>query len=143
MDDLDAPQGPSVSGFYLFGGYYVSPTEFAGNLIRTVLRIIRDEDIILDETLLKSGRPLRTDMPRARPRGFLANFVRRVIIGIPVVGAASLIQFLLSMSMLGPFHFATQLRGRNRRESSRDIATILVLIAILYGAYRYVHFYLI
>jgi len=134
MDDLDAPPN-SAAGFSFFYGYWISPTEVAGNLIRLALRVIRDEDIVFEEKLLKPNQPLPADF-HPRPRGFFANFFRRVVIGIPVVGVASLVQFLLSMSMLGPFHFLTQLRGRNRRDSSRDIATILVLLAIIYGAYR-------
>lgn len=136
MDDIDAPPS-SATSFSIFYGYWVSPTQVAANLIRMALRVIRDEDIIFEENLLKTNQPLPADFV-PRPRGFFANFLRRVVIGIPVVGVASLVQFLLSMSMLGPFHFLTQLRGRNRRDSSRDIATILVLIAIIYGAFRFV-----
>lgn len=134
MDDLDYSPGVGVT---FFDTFWLSPSTVASNLMGIVLRILRDEDIILDQ---------RESMPRTsytRPpikistrRSVLGNFVRRVIIGIPVVGVASLVQLLWSLSMLGPFHIFTQLRGRNRRESTRDIATIIILLAIILGAIR-------
>ena len=73
-------------------------------------------------------------------RGGNAGLLKRILIGIPVLGVASLVQFLYSVSFLGPAHLFTRHagRGRNRRESSIDIATIIILGAVLLGTLRYV-----
>ena len=81
-----------------------------------------------------------TQIPRTPP-GPIASFFRRVVIGVPVVGVVSLVQMLWTMSMLTPFHFFTRLRGgarNNRRDRSKDLTTIIILIAIIAGAVRYV-----
>ncbi|KAL5495309.1 hypothetical protein ACEPAI_772 [Sanghuangporus weigelae] len=127
------------STFFFFGWNWVTPDEVAYNLMRIVLRILRDEDIIIDENTLRA--PLRaapTKPITPRKLGAFANFIHRIIIGIPVLGVASLVQLFWSMSFLGPVNLLARRlgRGRNRRESSRDIATLIILGAIILGALR-------
>ena len=82
-------------------------------------------------------RPIR---PRG-PTGFVARIIQRFILGLPVVGVASLVHLLWTLSMLSPLHWMARWRTMNRgnrRERSRDLATIIVLIAIIGGVLRYV-----
>lgn len=125
--------------FFFFGLNWVTPDEVAYNLMRIVLRILRDEDIIADEGPFRA--PLRTPMAKPvapRKLGAFGKFIQRIIIGVPVLGVASLVQLFWSMSFLGPVNLLARRlgRGRNRRESSRDIATLIILGAIILGALR-------
>jgi hypothetical protein len=73
------------------------------------------------------------------PPGVLKRFIRRFILGLPLVGASSLVQMLLSFGALGPVQWIARYRGsRNRRNSdSRDIAAIIIISLLLVGAVRY------
>lgn len=129
------------SGYFFFGSYYVSPYGVAKDLLRLAMGILNDEDFDFG---LKQGSPHTPNQSsgpsQSVPPGPIASFFRRVIIGVPVVGVVSLVQMLWTMSMLTPFHFFTRLRGRgnSRRERSKDFATIIILIAIVAGALRWV-----
>lgn len=125
--------------FFFFGWNWVSPDEVAYNLMRVVLRILREEDIIDDNKPFSA--PLRAPPVRSSPPrqlGAFATVLRRVIIGVPVLGVASLVQLFWSMSFLGPVNLLARRlgSGRNRRENSRDIATLIILGAIILGALR-------
>lgn len=125
------------TGFGYFGYTWISPLDVASNLLKTVFRILYDEDVVADNLILKS--PLKT-RPKViyRPPGALESFLRRVFIGLPVVGVVSLVQFLWSASMLMPINALARLRGRDRRENGRNIATIIILLAVIIGIMRYV-----
>lgn len=132
---LDAGQRHTGFGFGFFGFYFVSPSQVVGN----ILAILRDEEIIPEE-LFSFSSP---HIPGVRyfdisSLGKAGIFLKRVLIGIPVLGVASLVQFLYSVSFLGPAHLFTRHagRGRNRRESSIDIATIIILGAVILGTLR-------
>ena len=140
-DDADSFAG----GWSFFTGYYwVDPFGAARDFIRIVLRFLRDEDIILDESIFsKSSTDYGYPRPRRPPAsiGLIARFFQRFILGLPVVGVASLVHLLWTLSMLSPLHWMARWRSMNRgnrRERSRDIATIIILIAIIGGALRYV-----
>lgn len=128
--DLDEP--PRTSFIYLggFGWDWVNPVEVFYNLMRLVARVLRDEELLVDGTVDRSG--IRS------PSGLLGNFIRRVVIGVPVIGVASLIQLLASFHFLAPLNILARTRGRNRRESSRDVAMIIILGAIILGTLRFV-----
>lgn len=117
----------------------MSPIGVAKDLLRLAMSVLSDEELDFSFSQSSSASTERS-IPRAvrTPPGPLGSFVRRVVLGIPVVGVASLVQMLWTMSMLTPFHFFTRLRGRgnSRRERSRDIATVIILIAIVAGALR-------
>ncbi|KAJ7630863.1 hypothetical protein FB45DRAFT_979087 [Roridomyces roridus] len=123
----------SHSGF--FGSYYfVSPVDTARDLIRAALRIISDEGI--DGPLTGGDSESGAPFPRQEP-GFLKSFIRRFLLGLPLVGAGSIVHLLLSMQL--PLQFLTRWRASNRRrESSRDVASLLIIILILVGAARFV-----
>ena len=136
MSDEDYTPRSTV---FFFGWNWVTPDEVAYNLLRIVLRILRDEDIIDDSRSF--NRPAATSQYQStstRQLGPFANFLRRIVIGVPVLGVASLVQLFWSMSFLGPVNLLARRvgSGRNRRESSRDIATLIVLVAIILGALR-------
>lgn len=134
--------------FSFFYGYWISPFDVAKDLIRIMYRVLQDEDILLSTSSspgytspLRSTSPLQYSPPA--PPGFFGSLFRRIILGIPVVGVASLVQMLWSVSMLGPFHWMTRWRNMgggtgtgSRRSRSRDIATLLILVAVIGGALR-------
>ncbi len=135
LDNLDesTSYGPT---FFFFG---TSPLLVAKDVIKLALRFLQDEDLFLEDNPFARKPDVASRVFRLpKERGFISNFFRRVVIGIPVVGAASLVQLLWSISMLTPFHFFTRLGGRDRREGrgSRDFATILVLFAVVMGVLR-------
>lgn len=123
-------------------GLFTSPWEVASDLIRAFLRIIKDERGIIDDTFLSSSRPIKydaraaTEIPVAPP-GILRRFVTRFLLGLPVVGAASIVHLLLSMPLLGPVHWIARYRGNRRRGDSKDIAALIVLALLAVGAVRY------
>lgn len=141
-DDVD-----SFSGGWSFfaGGYWVDPFGAAKDFIRIVVRFLRDEDVIMDESMFSRSSSRDAYLQPLRPQGstgLIARFIQRFILGLPVVGVASLVHLLWTLSMLSPLHWMARWRTMNRgsrRERSRDIATIIILIAIIGGALRYVH----
>ncbi|KLO13979.1 hypothetical protein SCHPADRAFT_851864 [Schizopora paradoxa] len=139
LDNLDDTSCSSYGHSFYFGFFGPSPLTIAKDIIKLALRFLQDENLFPEDNLFSRspGLDQRTFSP-PKERGVISSFFRRVIIGIPVVGAASLVQLLWSVSMLTPFHFFTNLRGRNRRDrrGSRDFATILVLFAVVMGVLR-------
>ena len=134
---LDSSGNGSGFGLGFWGFYWVSPSQVIGN----ILRILRDEEIIPDELFsLSPSKASPSKFFDFSSWGRTGLFLKRILIGIPVLGVASLVQFLYSVSFLGPAHLFTRHagRGRNRRESSIDIATIIILGAVLLGTLRYV-----
>ncbi|KAI5123613.1 hypothetical protein M0805_003429 [Coniferiporia weirii] len=136
LGSLDEDDYPRTGAVY-FGWEWISPISVASNLMRIVLRVLRDEDLLAEDIVINT--PPRTDsaLPTGPySSGILGNFFRRIIIGIPVIGVASLVQLLSAASFLGPLNMLTRFRGRNRRDNSRDIATIIVVGAIILGILR-------
>jgi hypothetical protein len=128
--------------------FYVSPFDLAHDLITATLRILRDGDIVgtFDEGIkamprtrgAADSRPMSLPKPRPRP-GVVKNFIQRFILGLPMVGAGSLVHMLLSAPLLGPLQWLARQRGsRRRRDQSRDIAAIIILALIVVGATRFV-----
>jgi len=66
------------------------------------------------------------------------RFIRRIVLGLPVVGAASVIHMLFSLSLLGPIQWIARSRGnRGRRNSgSRDAAALVIIFLLAIGAFR-------
>jgi len=128
-----------MGSLYFYHPYWVSPYDIARDLMKMAYRVLRDEDIIMDNTATGAGVPPRPQSPQG-PSGPLAHFIRRFILGLPVVGVVSVVHLLYTMSLLGPMNLVTRWRGMrtrgNRRDSSRDIATLLIMIAIIGGAIR-------
>ncbi|KAH8099411.1 zf-C3HC4-domain-containing protein [Cristinia sonorae] len=68
----------------------------------------------------------------AGPPSLVKRLIRRFLLGLPVVGASSVLQIVLSMPV--PFHWFRWRTRRNR--DSRDIATLILVFIILAGAAR-------
>jgi len=145
---MSAFEEPSQS---FYSSFYVSPFTLAKDLIVAALRILKDEDTIglFDQVMnSKSSRSTRgsdateTIIPtQAPPRGLLMRLFRRFVLGLPMVGAGSLVWMLLSAPFLGPLQWLARQRGNRRRnEQSRDIAAIVIVALLVMGAARSVCF---
>ena len=128
--------------------FYYSPFEVAQDLVTAAFRVMKDGDMasILEDnirprsTTSTPGAPL---VPRPRP-SFIIRFIQRFIIGLPLVGAGSLVHLLLSVQYLAPVQWLARYRGsRSRRNNgSRDIAALIVISLLVVGALRYVLYYI-
>ena len=134
--------------YYYSPFFYVSPLDLAHDLIAATLRILRDGDVIgtFNEGVTVTPKahsttdsnPLGSFKSRQKP-GLVKNFIRRFILGLPMVGAGSLVHMLLSAPLLGPLQWLARQRGsRRRRDQSRDIAAIIIIVLIVVGAARFV-----
>ncbi|KAG1749918.1 uncharacterized protein EDB91DRAFT_1235352 [Suillus paluster] len=118
--------------------FFVSPIDVGHDLIRAALRILRDQDAF---PLEENGS--RTRLTRANPAplpsspSFLTRFLRRFIIGLPMIGAGSVVHMLLSLPLLGPVHWIARFRGnRSRRGNSTDIAAMIIVTLLVVGIAR-------
>ncbi|PPQ92676.1 hypothetical protein CVT25_013983 [Psilocybe cyanescens] len=113
--------------------FYISPIQVARDLITAAFRVLRDGDLgdIPEE-------PSRFWSPK-NP-GIVRRFIRRFILGLPLVGAGSLVHMLLTAPFLGPIQWIARYRGsQNRRNrNSQDIAAVIVVSLLIMGAIRYV-----
>lgn len=117
---------------------YLHPLEVMRNLIKATIGIFVNDDL-LDSTVLGSSftGPIRSSAD-AVPPGILKTLVRRFLLGLPVVGAGSIAQMLISFPFpLQMFRMRTTRRWRN----SGDAIAIIVLTIVLAGAIRSVHLY--
>ena len=120
----------------------ISPFEVATDLISAAFRVLRDGDVagILEDDIFPTDRPrrptgnLRFD-PASQP-GFVVRFIRRFLLGLPLVGAASLVQLLLSAQLLAPVQWLARYRASRRRDNNRDVAALIVIALIVVGALR-------
>ena len=131
-----------------YNPFYSNPLAVAQDLVTAAFRVMRDgdlADIIEDNirrpstTVRSSGAPIVPSTPRPRP-GIIMRFIQRFIIGLPLVGAGSLVHLLLSVQILAPVQWLARYRGsRNRRNTgSRDIAALIVISLLVVGALRHV-----
>lgn len=142
MSTFEEPSYTSYSSFF-----YVSPLTIAQDLITAALRILKDEDPIglFDEGMNGKISYGRTSVPsfvpnEAKPPGLLMRFIRRFVLGLPMVGAGSLVHMLLSVPFLGPLHWLARQRGggRRQRNQSRDVAALVIVALLVVGAARFV-----
>ncbi|KAG7450598.1 uncharacterized protein BT62DRAFT_524586 [Guyanagaster necrorhizus] len=133
-------QEPTV--YYSSSLFYVSPFEVIHDLVRAALRIFQDEDLVavFDEALPNIRRDRRGETMMGATRsapGLLRSVVQRFLLGLPLIGAGSLIQMLLSLPFLGPVHWLARYRGNRRRNNdSRDITALIIIVLIVVGAAR-------
>ncbi|KAL1748482.1 hypothetical protein HDZ31DRAFT_79612 [Schizophyllum fasciatum] len=133
--------------YWFYGGpFYVAPYDLMRDLIRAALRILQDGDVntLLDDAAfgragrVRDGRlpPLKAPAPRGKP-GFVMRLLRRFVLGLPVVGAGSLIQMLFTVGYLAPIHWLARYRARRRtRGGGGDVAALLIIGLLLVGAFR-------
>jgi uncharacterized membrane protein len=120
--------------------YYISPFDVAQDIITAAFRIIRDGDIfdVFTEPIVHS-RQQPLDTPYRPPPGVIKSFIRRFLIGLPLIGAGSIVHMLLSFQMLAPVQFVARYRAsRNRRNNSRDFAALIIIALVVAGAVRYI-----
>ena len=134
MDSFDSYS--SFSSSYYF---FVSPIDVGQDLIRAALRILRDQDAFPIEDTPQRIRLSRTNpVPMPSSPSFLTRFVRRFIVGLPMIGAGSIVHMLLSLPLLGPVHWLARFRGsRSRRGSSTDVAAMIIVVLLVAGIARY------
>ncbi|KAF7970508.1 hypothetical protein HWV62_23739 [Athelia sp. TMB] len=143
MDNPSYGYGFSYGYGYGFGWGYYDPWEVARDLVRAAIRILKDEPLF-DESIFRSVRSaaegMRDGAETAPPAemGLVGRLLRRFVLGLPVVGAGSLIHMLLSFPLLGPVQWLARRgnRNRGRRGDSRDMAAMVVLALLLAGAIR-------
>ena len=134
-----------TSSYYSWSFFYVSPFEVAQNLVVAALRILKEGGIdgLFDEAIptgrsdnIRSRPPDRLSRLTSNPR-FIKRFIKRFLLGLPLVGAGSLVHMLLSVGYLFPVQWLARYRGnRNRRDNSRDIAALIVVALLAVGAIR-------
>lgn len=116
--------------------FFISPIDVGHDLIRAALRILRDQDAFpLEDNAPRLTRANPASLPSSP--SFLKRFVRRFIIGLPMIGAGSVVHMLLSLPLLGPVHWIARFRGnRSRRGNSTDIAAMIILALLVVGIAR-------
>ncbi|KAI0004256.1 hypothetical protein BJV74DRAFT_763437 [Russula compacta] len=147
LSSLDEPSDHSYSSSTVYfstgGGYWTwtNPYSVGRDLVRAALRIIQDETggILDPDALLASPTP--DSVAATSGRSVVWRFVRRFILGLPVVGAASLIQMLFSLPLLGPLQWIARSRGNRggRNNGSRDTAAVVIIILLAVGALRVIY----
>ncbi|KAI9512810.1 hypothetical protein F5148DRAFT_646531 [Russula earlei] len=151
LSSLDDPSYASYASSAIFvatgggGGYWTwtNPYSVGRDLVRAALRILQDEagDIFAPDAF--SSAPAAPDGSQAAvaDRGVLWRFVRRVVLGLPVVGAASLIHMLFSLPLLGPIQWIARSRGNQgrRNRGSRDTAAVIIVLLLVVGALRVIY----
>ncbi|KAH9004366.1 hypothetical protein EDB86DRAFT_2798392 [Lactarius hatsudake] len=136
ISPLDDPSYVSygTSALYVSGWDYwtwTNPYSVGRDLVRAALRIIQDETGgLFDPDAFSSTAPDSTET-LSNP-GIVWRFVRRFILGLPVVGAASLIHMLFSLPLLGPLQWIARSRGTRGRHGSRsgDTASMVILFLL-------------
>jgi hypothetical protein len=115
--------------------FFVSPIDVAQDLVRAAIRILRDQDILPLEVPQSLKAPIPTRLPE--PPGLVGRFIRRFLLGLPVVGVGSLIHMILTLPFMGPLQWVARWRGnRTRRGNDRDLAAAVIIIFIIIGAAR-------
>jgi hypothetical protein len=133
---------PSYYGLGSYGLFFVSPVTLARDLVAAAFRILREEDLtgVFKENMNFSEQG-RFDIPLQEPKftqtTLVRRFIRRFILGLPMVGAGSLVQMLLSAPLLGPLQWLARQRGaRRRRDNSRDLAAAVIITLLVVGTLR-------
>ena len=129
----------SIEDQSMFGPtyFFVSPIDVAQDLVRAAIRILRDQDILPVE--LDVPQSLKAPIPTRllEPPGVLGRFIRRFLLGLPMIGVGSLIHMILTLPFMGPLQWVARWRGnRTRRGSDRDLAAAVIVIFIVIGAAR-------
>ena len=116
--------------------FFISPIDVAQDLIRAAIRILRDQDLLASDYLYPQY-DARASMRIPEPPGLLKRFIRRFVLGLPMIGAGSLMHMLFSMPVLAPLQWIARWRGnRSRRGNSTDMAATIIAVVIIVGAMR-------
>ncbi|KAF8905502.1 hypothetical protein CPB84DRAFT_1676517 [Gymnopilus junonius] len=114
-----------------------SPLDVAQDLVTATLRVLRDGDILEDSSSTVRSGPAQPLVP-GPPPSLVKRFSRRFLLGLPLIGAGSLVHMLLTVPYLGPIQWIARYRGgRSRRNSNtQDIAALIVVGLLIIGALR-------
>ncbi|ETW87406.1 hypothetical protein HETIRDRAFT_469399 [Heterobasidion irregulare TC 32-1] len=125
---------PSYS-YWSLSSYWYNPIDVGHDLVRVGLRIIQDESggLFDADTLFSTRAQAEGSLEPPSPPGIMKRLLRRFVLGLPVVGAGSLVHMLLSLPLLTPVHWLARFRGgRSRRNSgSRDTAAVVIIILLI------------
>jgi len=117
--------------------FFVSPIDVAQDLVRAAIRILRDQDVLpIDLNVPQSfNASIPSRLPQ--PTGLLGRFIRRFLLGLPMVGVGSLIHMVLTLPFMGPLQWIARWRGnRTRRGNNTDLAAAVIVIFIVIGVAR-------
>ncbi|KAI0274724.1 hypothetical protein BC834DRAFT_7661 [Gloeopeniophorella convolvens] len=122
---------------------WTNPYSVGRDLVRAALHILADESggIFDPDTLFSPPASVADATETLSDRGILWRFVRRFVLGLPVVGAASVIHMLLSLPLLGPLQWLARSRGdrRRRNSGSRDTAAVVIVVLLVVGTLRVIY----
>lgn len=120
--------GDADDDYYYWSTFYY-PLDIFRNLVRMTIGFFED-GLLDDSTTIRTSRKLR--QPRGPP-SFATRLLRRFLLGIPVVGAGSIVHMLASIPM--PF-YTMRVRARRIGRQSRDLMALVVLALVIAGAFR-------
>ncbi|KAJ8495633.1 hypothetical protein ONZ51_g1583 [Trametes cubensis] len=120
--------GDADDDYYYWSTFYY-PLDIFRNLVRMTIGFFED-GLLEDSTVIRTSRKLR--QPRGPP-SFATRLLRRFLLGIPVVGAGSIVHMLASIPM--PF-YTMRVRARRIGRQSRDLMALVVLALVIAGAFR-------
>jgi hypothetical protein len=144
METLERPPSSSYHSGWFFGYHFISPFEVGADLLRAAFRILREESEIVDAAFA-ARRPHVLLTPTGgyvvkTEQGLLLRLLQRFLLGLPLVGAMSLVHILISSHMLAPVQWIARYRAsrsNNRRGGNvKDVAALLVLLLLVVGAAR-------
>ncbi|THH08163.1 hypothetical protein EW146_g9083 [Bondarzewia mesenterica] len=129
-----------ASVYWSFSTYWYNPVDVGHDLVRAALRILQDQSggLFDPDAFLSPRAPAEGPLEPRSPPGLFMRLVRRFVLGLPVVGAGSLVHMLLSLPVLAPVQWLARFRGgRSRRNTStRDAAAIVIIILLVVGIVR-------
>ncbi|KAI0788509.1 zf-C3HC4-domain-containing protein [Abortiporus biennis] len=108
--------------------YYFTTFDLFRSLVRTAVRYLTEGDF--EDRLLTYTQ--RKTVPTGPP-GLLKRLLHRFLLGLPVVGAGSVVHMLFSIPM--PLSWI-RYRVRRMNRDTRDMATLFLLAVVIIGALR-------
>jgi len=136
----------SSSDYDFYYPFWVNPFSVGRDLIRAALRIMQDESggLLDPDVLFRPTKspymqtPSSEGLQDSPTPGLLRRLLWRFLLGLPVVGAGSVVHMLLSLPLLGHVQWLARFRGgRNRRSSgARDTAAVVIVVLLVIGALR-------
>ncbi|KAJ3551445.1 hypothetical protein NM688_g4698 [Phlebia brevispora] len=112
--------------------FFVYPWDTFREVMRSVACAITDipcDDRNVSARARRMGERMRGQRPT-----LLNRFVRRLLLGLPTVGAGSVLNMIWSLPF--PIHSWIRMRLRRGSRSTSDLATLIFLAAIIIGAAR-------
>lgn len=130
---------PSYTTWY--SSYYVSPFSVGHDLVRAAYRILTDQGGIFDEDIIsRPSHRAPIPAPVSSSPGLFRRLFQRFLLGLPVVGAGSVIHLLWTVQTgLLPLQWLARRRGDRRRgNDNRDVAALVIVALLVVGSARLV-----